>query len=394
MIYLVYRSFQKLWIHRKIYSVIALELAIGIAVVLCGISSASSAGARLELYKQQIGEQGVAIAYSGRDFADTGLPVTVEDYEAIKEEHSGLDISYLLFTHSIYQTRKSSEVRDVTFVSMDADSFFRCFGFTPRDDAIYIGPQVADDFEKEGLHFFEEWVSWEESDVEIGGVDFADMVRLNPLDKPIFVALLIELKMEQMIILPENDMGILERNAGGQLTPCLRIVPDSNGGGLDAALEVVQTLQDRHPEYSYRISEQYLELQKSIRNLTQEIRLFSWIAWLVLGITMVGIVGILLIHMEKRKRELAIILALGGTHATIFREIFLEVFLLCSMSGCIGLVAAIITIPYLSTSVFTAYFHGIGVAAMLGIVLMITVISCAWVVLGIRDLYPTKILKK
>lgn len=154
MKYLIYRAFQKLWINKKIYLVIAIELAIGITVVLCGISSTYSAKSRLELYKQQIGEQGVVIEYSeSRDFANTELPVTVEDYEIIKEDYGELDISYLLFTHSIYQTRKSLDVKSVTFVSMNANSFFSCFGFAPQDDAIYLGTQVADDFEKEGLFF-------------------------------------------------------------------------------------------------------------------------------------------------------------------------------------------------------------------------------------------------
>lgn len=395
MKYLIYRAFQKLWINKKIYLVIAIELAIGITVVLCGISSTYSAKSRLELYKQQIGEQGVVIEYSeSRDFANTELPVTVEDYEIIKEDYGELDISYLLFTHSIYQTRRSLDVKSVTFVSMNANSFFSCFGFAPQDDAIYLGTQVADDLEKEGLFFFEKWLSWDESNVIIGDSNIVDFVRLNPLNKSIFVALLVDLRIESMIILPEKYMNVLERNVEDQLTPCLRIVPVSNGENPEAVSDIVQMLQDRHPAYTYRISEQYLELQKSITDLTQEIRIFSWIAWFVLIITMVGIVGILLIYMEKRKREFAIVLALGGTHATIFKEIFLEVFSLCFISGCIGLIATIIIIPYLSTGVFTAYFHWISVVVMLGIVLVIATISCACMILGIRDIYPTKILKK
>lgn len=393
MKYLIYRAFQKLWINKKTYFVIAFELAIGIAVVLCGISSAYSAKSRVELYKRQIGEQGVVIECSGsRGFANTELPVTAEDYVIIKKQHSELDISYLLFTRSIYQTRKSLDVKNVTFVSMDEDFFFRCFGFEPQDDSIYIGTQVADDLEKEGLTFFEKWLSWDESHVRIGDSGFSDIVRLNSLDKSIVVGLLMELKMESIVILPEKCMGVLERSVEEQLTPCLRIMPGTDGGEPDGVSEVVEMLQDKHPSYSYRISEQYLELQKSITDLTQEIRIFSWTAWFVLIITMVGIIGILLIYMEKRKRELAIILSLGGTHTTIFKEIFLEVFSLCFMSGCIGLIAAIITIPYLSTSVFTAYFHWISVVVMLGIVVMITIISCTCVILGIRDVYPTKIL--
>ncbi|MBR0278089.1 MAG: ABC transporter permease [Clostridia bacterium] len=395
MKYLIFRAYQKLWINKKIYSVIALELAIGITVVLCGISSSFSAKSRLELYEQQIGEHGVVIEYyESGEFTNTELPITVEDYELIRKEHSELDISYLLYTHSIYQTRESLSVKNVTFASMDANSFSSFFGFAPQDDTIYLGAQVADDLENEGLLFFEKWLSWDESHVKIGDVEIVDIVTLNPLNKSIFVALLVDLEVESMMILPTKCMNVLERNVEDQLTPCLRIATVSNEGESDAVFEVVQVLQNIHSAFSYRVSEQYLELQKSITDLTQEIRLFAWIAWFVLIITTVGIVGILLIYMEKRKRELAIILALGGTHATIFKEIFLEVFSLCFISGFIGLIATIITVPYLSTSVFTAYFHWISVAVMLGIVLIITIISCTCMILGLRSVYPTKILKK
>lgn len=395
MKYLFYRVFQKLKINKKIYSVIAIELAIGITVVLCGISSAYSAKSRLEQYKQQIGEQGVAIEYSERnEFASTELPITVEDYEIIKKEYNELDISYLLYTHSIYQTQESFNVKNVTFISMDDNSFFRFFGFTPQDETIYLGAQVADDLQNEGSTFFENWISWNGSYIEIGNVNIADVMRLNSLEKSIFVELLVDLEVETMIILPEKYMDILEINVEEQLTPCLRFVSVTDESESDAMPDIIQTLQDRHPDYSYHVSEQYLELQKSISDLTQEIRLFVWMAWFVLIITTVGIVGILLIYMEKRKREFAIILALGGTHGTIFKEIFLEIFVLCFISGFISLIAAIMIIPHLSTSVFTAYFHWISVVVMLAIVLLITIISCICMIFGIRDIYPAKILKK
>lgn len=395
MKYSIYRALQKLWIHKKIYAVIALELAIGMAVVLCGISAVYSAKSRQGQYKQQIGEQGVAVeSFATGDFADAGSPVTVEDYEKIKEKQDGWGISYLLYMHTIYLTGESSDVRNVTFASMDADTFKRFFGFAPQEDTAYLGAQVADDLEREGLSFLEEWVSCGGSKARIGELDVAKIARLDAADESIFVEALTELKIGTMMVLPEKCMGVLERNAEDPPNACLRILPGSDGAGTEALPGIVQMLRDKHPDYAYRVSEQYLELQKSITDLTEDIRFFSWIAWFVLVITMVGIVGIWLIYMEKRRREFAVMLSLGGTHATIFREIFLEIFSLCILGGCIGLAAAAIITPHLSTSVFTAHFQGITVAAMLGIVLMITAISCTCMILGIRDVYPTKILKK
>ncbi len=66
-------------------------------------------------------------------------------------------------------------------------------------------------------------------------MDFTDIVRLNPLEKNIFVTLLVELKVEQMIILPEKCMDVLERNVEGRLTPCVE--PNSLKAALKAAAE-------------------------------------------------------------------------------------------------------------------------------------------------------------
>lgn len=395
MKYSIYRAFQKLWINKKTYAVVALELIIGMTVVLCGISSTYSARLRLDLYTKQIGEQGVVIEYSGSEnFANSELPITVEDYESIRNEYSELEISYLLYTQSVYQMQKSSDVKDVTFVCMDANTFFHFFGFEPSDSTVYIGHQVAEDSNSEGLRFFEEWISWNESNIGIGGNDFVNVERLNTSDKSIFVSLLIDLDINSMIILPEECLFSLEENAGEQWIPCLRMIPSSNAESPSEILGITQALQDRHQCYSYRISEQYLELQKSIADLTQEIRIFAWIAWFVLVITIVGIIGVWLIYLEKRKREFAIILALGGTHRTIYQEVFLEIFILCIFSGLISIIATIVLVPYLSTGVFTAHFHWFSVVAMFGIVLTVTLITCTCMIWGIRDIYPTKILKK
>lgn len=395
MNYLLYRAVQKLWINRKMYIAAAFELIIGMTVVLCGILSTYSAKSRLDLYRQQMGENGVIIEYSAnKGSANKELPITVEDYKEIKANYPELEISYMVYTYSIYQMQQSGDVRDVEFVSMDTDLFYNIFGFYPKEDTVYLGTQIADDFENEELCFFETWLSWGNEGIRISDKDITNAEWVDSKDKVIFVDLLINLNIDSMIILPEACMGVLEENLTDQAAPCLRVAIEPGGDGSDPLSEIMQKLQEKHPSYSYYVSERYVELQKSITDLTQKIRLFAWVAWIVLAITVIGIIGILLIYMEKRKREFAIIMALGGTKKTVFMEIFAEIFLLCFIGGFIGLVISIVMLPYLSTSVFEAHFYWGSIGAMIGIVLMITNISCACVISGIRNTYPAKILKK
>lgn len=393
MMYLIYRSFQKLWINKKTYFFIMLELAIGISVVMCGICSTYSAQSKLELCKQQIGTDGAVIEYYENGTASTDFPISVEDYITIRDSYSETDISYLLFAHSIYLTQASSNVKNVSFISMDAASFARFFGFAPQDDTIYLGSQIAEDSEKEGITFFEEWFSWGGSNVKVGEYDVPAIEKLAPSTKTIVVGVSWDLDVSTAIVLPEKYMNVLQDN-GDHPSQHLRVMINSDTVEADVLYDILQTLQETHSGYSYRIAEQYFELQKSIIDLTQGIRIFAWIAWFALIISMVGIIGILLIYMEKRKRELAIILALGGTRTTIFKEIFFEVFSLCSISGILGIIITIFIIPHLSTNVFTASFQWISVFAMLGIVLAIPIVSSVCIIGGIRSIYPTKILKQ
>lgn len=55
--------------------------------------------------------------------------------------------------------------------------------------------------------------------------------------------------------------------------------------------------------------------------------LFVWVAKCSLVITTVGIIGVLLIYVEQRRREFVIALTLGATHGTLIFELFCEVLL-------------------------------------------------------------------
>ncbi len=394
MLYLFSRAFQKLWINRKTYFFIILELGIAISVVLCGICSKYSAKSKLVLCKQQIGMDGAAIEYYENGIASkTDAPISVEDYIELRETYEESEISYLLFAGSIYQTQETMSVGNVTFISMDIDSFVRYFGFAPQDDTIYLGSLLASVAANEELKFFEEWFLWGKSDVRIRDGNILEVARLESPTDTIMVGTSWDLDVRSAIILPEKFMKVLQESTDHPHS-CLRVIPNVNSGGVDEVYDILETLQNIHPNCIYRVADQYAELQKSITDLTEGIRLFSWIAGFVLIISMVGIVGILLIHMEKRKRELAIIFALGGNHLTIFTEIFIEIFLLCFIGGVLGLTATVIAIPKLSTSVFTAHFQWSCIAVMIGIVLVVSIISCTCILWQIRDIYPAKILKK
>ena len=395
MMYTFYRAFQKLWINKKTYFFIMIELAVGIAVVLCEICSVFSAHEKTEMCKRQIGEIGATIEYSG-DFtfgAERKAGIDVEDYKTILDTYSDTEVSYILYAGGIYLDDVAEEVKDVDFVSMDKNTFADLFGFASEDDKIYLGAQVAEDLEKGGLRFVAEWISAEGADFKVGENDLLKPERLHSETQTIYFGLTHDLNVKTLVVLPEKYMKTIQDN-NGYSWGLLRIMTDPEIDDSDMLQDILQMLQARHPEYSYHIADQYLELRGSVASFNADAHLFAYIAWIVLIISVVGIIGILLIYMEKRKRELAIVLALGGTRMTIFKEIFIEIFSLCLISGIIGTAAAAAVAPHLSNAVFDVSFRWISLAVMAGIVLMIPVISCTCIVLEIRNVHPMKILKK
>lgn len=393
MSYSVYRALQKLWIHRATYFILLLEVAIGVTVVLCGFLSGRAAQTRLGLYEAQNSLGSVSLQYYSKALNGTAQenPISSADYEWLKTRCGTMGrVSFLLCAHSIYQAERSGAVRDVAFLAMNTEAFASIFGMEQRQDTVYVGRQVAADL-KEGVKLFEPWIRLDTSGIALDNTEY--QVEALPSGTKTLVLTALEgfdLDAAQLVVLPEAQMQLLENN-GNFAVPYLSIAMTEDSDCLESLADELHT---RHPGYEYSIVDQRAQMLSSMEDLTQEIRLFSWVAKFALLITTVGLVGILLIYLEQRKRELAIALTQGATQWTLLFELVCEVFLLTLLGGVLGVLASAALAPGLSNSAFTVTFHWMSVPIMLAIVLMITFVSCGCVLLGAASRYPNQLLRR
>ncbi len=390
--YTIQRAIQKLWLNRKAYFFIVLELAIGIAATLCGFLSSHSARNRLEICTNQCNSDDVMIEYYS-DRGAVGTAITYEDYCDFSSMYeTRFDFTYFLYTNSVYWQKDNNTIENFVVLSMDSDAFLFLFGIEQLD-AIYVGKNIATALEGGEIFFAESWLQMDRDTAQVGNEIDIQILPLNTGAEKIVTRGLkdFDLDVSQLVILPESMQDELERNSRDLLS-FLRLRPI---GQFDTNLccEITEALSKRHTEYSYTFVNVGKELEQAITDLTQEIRVLSWISKLTLSITTVGIVGILFLFLQHRRREYAIALTQGATHQILFQELFCEVLLLNILGGIIGTLAVAMIAPHLSTSMFTVVFQWSALLIVLLIVLVVTVCSCICMLTCIRSIYPVKLMR-
>ena len=390
MLYPLYRAVQKLRLNRKTYLFLLIEFVLGTTVVLCGYLSGRAATYRLEAYEIQSRKNSISIQYYGGDGLNAA--VTPENYAKLCEIYgSEYSFSYLLFERTIYTFElQEDKVQDVILSSMDENTFEFFFGVQPEPDTVYFGAQIEKDLPNR-LFFGRDWFLLDEQGATINGQllhtatlpDNSDFLLLSAMESE-------NVDTAQLIVLPFSQLNMLTANADAPMA-YLSVFLQS-GQGIDDVQRIADWLQSRHPSYSYTVSDQRAELKKSIRDITQWMELFVWVAKCSLVITTVGIIGVLLIYVEQRRREFVIALTLGATHGTLIFELFCEVLLFSLLGGVISLLLTIFIAPQLSTVTFTVRFSWTCAILAIGIAFGITLICCVCTILGTRSRYPTKIL--
>lgn len=392
MKYTIHRALNKLWNNRIIYLFLLIELSIGISVTLCGHLSSRSAQKRLDEYYSQfeIGEM-VVEYYSKGNIFETAI--TYDDYSYLKQNYGmQYEFTYFLYTNSIFQLCDSNEVENVTILAMNKDAFSSLFGFE-QQERIYVGSEISEALALGDIVFPERWIEMSEHSVRIGDHSISNIERIpKGFEKLITRAIQdFDLDVNKLMILPESLINTLEEESVS-LVSFLMLQQQTEEKSDQIAL-ILEELSRRHIGYSYAVVDLGIQIEQFIADLTQEIRLLSWVSKITLVITTLGIIGVLFLFLQFRRREYAIALTQGATHQMIFRELYCEVLILNGLAGIVGILIAVVAIPYLSTSMFTTSFSLTVIPIVIAIILIITFSVCISILFCIRSIYPSKLLR-
>lgn len=157
-------------------------------------------------------------------------------------------------------------------------------------------------------------------------------------------------------------------------------------GQLGEKMEALQSeLAKSHPEGIYQIRNYAREAEDALSRNAVAAQLLRLLSGFIILIVTLGLVGLLLVLMNSRRRELAVSLMCGASYGQLMAEVFWEIFLVAAFGAVVG---NLLCIPFLPV------FGGMGVqTGYQPLTLGICVLGAAAVSFGIAVLVFGKIQK-
>lgn len=351
MRYLFHRAFLRVLKNRRKYIPMCLQIIVGACLISISLSLTFNSFQQLTEFSRYLE---IPFAAVTTDWGEDTSGITEDDGQYLRETYSEDHIV-------IYKQYLSAEPFYVIFANSD---FFREImgmkGTLPVDTAVAgkhaleilknwepTDQKLAEVYDKQNGIFFgyrvEEILSLETLDYRAQGLLSAAGYTMESWEVPSF---------EDVVILPLMD---------GKEFLCQTIVAlpfkSSTGIELQSPLNDIETyLTSMHPNNSYVIRNYGGEIQETLEKNKLLSNTLATAAGFVLVIVFFGLLGLLLVLLNKRQREYAIALMCGANHAQLMIEGYVEIFFLVMASTLIGSFLSIPFLPFFSSMGVPAYY--------------------------------------
>lgn len=341
----------------------------------CQDSVGIAAADRLEAYERQFMENTVSVMnYSGEEWNwDTSeLPVSYEAYCSFLEELPRDTELYCMQQGRIYLG-----VQDVNLIGMSDNIFLHLIGFD-MEDTVWIGREAL-----QQIHEAEAYAgsvcSVGEDTICLYGSVFPYRVLEGRVKNESIIGFSADphadIQTAESIFIP---LGLVTQiqEAG---TPFYNSVLSVGGAEYrKKAEQIAERLTEQSRVFRYEVEDRRLVYLKNSADFTEDIRIVGWIGKFALVLTAVGIIGIMLIHLDERKKDFAVSMVVGATGGRLALETAFEIFVLCLFGGIAALGMSAIIAPMQSTSQYIVRLEGHSVA-----LLAVTVPGMAALVCGV-----------
>lgn len=332
--------------------------------MVCQDSVAIAASDRLEAYERQFMEDTVSVMsyYSGEEWNwDTSeLPVPCEAYSSFLEELSEDTELYCMQQGRIYLG-----IQSVNLIGMSDNIFQHLIGFD-MEDSVWIG--------REALKRIQEAEAYAGSVCSVG-VDticiYGSVYPCRVLERKVKNASVIsfsaapdaDIQTAESIFVPLGLVTQIQEAGEPFYNSTLTV------GGAEyrqRAEQIAERLTEQSNSFHYVVEDRRQAYLKNSGDFTDDIRIVGWIGRFALILTAVGIIGIMLIHLDERKKDFAVSMVVGGTRRRLAAETAVEIFALCLSGGVAALGIVAIAAPMLSTSQYLVRLrgHSVGLLAV------------------------------
>ena len=313
MPYILFKVKRKLVYHRKIYSLLLLEITVAVACIVFAFHYFFYGMEESEKTAAAFRDKELVLQISQTDVQRPSFRPDPEDISRIRQISGG----------KIHCTTAAFLV---TFSGEDALEYAYVLSDQISSGSAYVGSRAWQWIREEKIPDAEE----AEGGICIRGTwyqtetSFPDHVLpLDCFDQP--------LEIENCIVLSSEDLPVIREETNVQ---CVMTIGSQKENGPFAE-NLLQYLNEKYgEEYSFYFSNQQYEKEYLVEYLSLIPGYLGKVAVILIFIMAVGYAGILKLFFLKRRSELAICSACGAPRRSIVKEVILEIAAIC-LGGCV-----------------------------------------------------------
>ena len=355
MNYIFFRAVRRLKRNYKIYAALVLELMVGLVILATQINVKSGIKSRLEIFNQNYNKYTISLEafYVPENHNNVGLPINVKDFEWIENlvgaKEACLYVAEGIITTDSLITIPVIATSDMDFLGIEAsengnNAAMACIGKNARkllsdSGTSYNGENVT--INCEGISIANDCYSFEILDSEkmiVSAFSGADT------DKSLSDCIVISYDLLDRI---EEEGIFYTANVHFNVN---KIKDDNKEQDL---ADILDYLSAEHPDYRYSTINKVNDYEKGSDDMSSTIRLLSWISNILMVLIFVGAVGILLIILDKRKKDFMISEWVGARRIILFAELMVEMGLVSFTAGFLSILTACFIAPKVSNYRYT-----------------------------------------
>ncbi|GAA0365901.1 ABC transporter permease [Bacillus horti] len=149
-------------------------------------------------------------------------------------------------------------------------------------------------------------------------------------------------------------------------------------------------------EFIYSVDNVFEQYVNRTETLRQNTRVASWVALITLAIVAIGLMGLMLLAFEKRRKEKAINMLLGASKGTVLKEMLFESVCITMTSGILGVLCSwtLLTFNVIQLEGLEIDSHVLVTIFTIGLAAFIGVITTIPSILQLKELSPLNTLRK
>lgn len=348
MDYLWEKAFKRVRKNKKKYIALFVQIVLGMCMLSVSLNATISAQRQMQSFQKKYHSP-----YGGiLSWGNTGQnAVTDEDWQYIRSRYGEQGIS-------MYKQYGVSDGCSERFYVLFADTQFYSvvMGMTqaPEENSVYIGKNAKaylDSASKMQDTNLETHYSEKEKtlfDREIASFLPLKMASYNTeilLSDVLYVpGAIVATSFDDVIIFPASTVQLLPVSTH----IIFPLVEGTREKVSESLLEIRGFLKEMHPQVEYELKDYYAQISMLVNRNQYVVQLLLFLSVFTFFIIVFGLVGLLLVFINKRKKEIAVSLMCGARHGQIILETFLEILAVVSGSTVIGNLCSILFLPSLS----------------------------------------------